>query len=102
MRKYFDNGAVWFGYVSDDIIRSACFIYRNYADIWEIAGVHTPQTERRKGYARIVVTSALTHILDRGLVPRYETDVRNTSSIKLAESLKMKQFLRIDHFLLTR
>ena len=49
----------------------------------------------------MVVNSALTYILERSLVPRYEADVRNINSIKLAESLKMKQFLRIDHFLLS-
>lgn len=101
IRKFFNNGAVWFGHIKDGIIRSICFIYRNYADIWEIAGVHTPETERMKGYARIVVTSALTYILERSLIPRYEADVRNINSIKLAENLKMKQFLRIDHFLLS-
>lgn len=100
IRKYFNNGAIWFGYIIDDIIRSICFVYRNYEDIWEIAGVHTPETERMKGYARIVVTSALAYILDRRLIPRYEADVRNVNSIKLTESLKMKQFLRVDHFLL--
>ena len=99
--KYFDNGAKWFGYIIDCKIRSLCFIYQNYENIWEIAGVHTPEAERMKGYARIVVTSALAYILDKNLIPRYEADINNINSIKLAESLKMKQFLRIDHFLLS-
>ncbi len=101
IRKYFNNGAVWFGFIKDNRIRSICFIYQNYDNIWEIAGVHTPETERKKGYARIVVTSALTYILERKLTPRYVTDIRNIYSIQLAESLQMKQFLRINHFLLS-
>ena len=101
IRKYFDNGAVWFGLTINDKIRSVCFIYQNYGAIWEIAGAHTLETERNKGYARIVVTSALTYILERNLVPRYEADVRNINSVKLAQSLKMIQFLRINHFLLS-
>lgn len=98
--KYFDNGAVWFGLEINNKIRSACFIYQNYDNIWEIAGVHTLETERNKGYARIVVTSALAHLLKRNLVPRYEAEILNTNSIKLAQSLKMKEFLLINHFLL--
>ena len=101
IRKYFNNNAKWFGYIMDCKIRSLCFIYQNYESIWEIAGVHTPEEERMKGYARIVVTSALAYILDRNLIPRYEADIKNKNSIRLAESLKMKQFLRIDHFLLS-
>lgn len=102
IKKYFNNGAVWFGNIYDGKIRSICFIYQNFLDIWEIPGVHTLELERMKGYARVVVTSALTYILDRNLKPRYEADVKNTNSIKLAESLNMEQFLRIDHFLLNR
>lgn len=101
LRKYFNNGAIWFGHIRNSIILSICFIYQNYGDVWEIAGVHTLETERMKGYARSVVTSALTYILDRGLIPRYEADIKNINSIKLAESLEMKRFIRIDHFLLS-
>ncbi|HEX3043222.1 MAG TPA: GNAT family N-acetyltransferase [Bacillota bacterium] len=101
IRKYFDRGAVWFSLAIDGTIRSGCFIYPNYGPIWEIAGVHTLEADRNKGYGRIVVTSALTYLLRRNLVPRYEVDVRNTNSIKLAQSLGMKEFLRLNHFLLS-
>lgn len=101
IKKYFDNGAVWFGVKIDNKLRSICFAYQNYDSIWEIAGVHTLESERHKGYARMVVISALTHLLKNNLIPRYEADVRNTNSVKLAQSLKMKEFLRINHFLLS-
>lgn len=101
IKKYFDSGSVWFGVKINDKIQSVCFIYQNYNNIWEIAGVHTLETERNKGYARIVVTSAIAYLLKNNLVPRYEADARNTNSIKLAQSLKMKEFLRINHFLLS-
>ena len=101
IKKYFDNGSVWFGVTMNDRIRSVCFVYQNYNKIWEIAGVHTLETERNKGYARIVVNSAIAYLLKCNLVPRYEADVRNTNSIKLAQSLNMKEFLRINHFLLS-
>lgn len=100
LKKHFNNRAIWFGHVINGAIKSVCFVYQNYEDIWEIAGVHTLETERRKGFAHIVVASALTHMFDAGLIPRYEVDIRNANSIRLAENLGMKQFLRIDHYLL--
>ncbi|HEX7713377.1 MAG TPA: GNAT family N-acetyltransferase [Bacillota bacterium] len=100
IRWHFNNGAVWFGLLKENRIRSICFVYQNYDDIWEIAGVHTLETERGKGYARIVVASALAYLFEKKLTPRYMAEIRNTKSIQLAESLQMKQFLRMDHFLL--
>ncbi len=100
LKKYFSNGSVWFGYIEAGVIKSICFVYQNYQNVWEVAGVHTAETERNKGYARVVVTSALNYLLKKGLIPRYEARVDNIKSRNLAETLKMKQFLRIDHFLL--
>ncbi|HEX9897203.1 MAG TPA: GNAT family N-acetyltransferase [Dehalococcoidales bacterium] len=100
IKKYFDNGAFWFGLTLKNEIKSACFIYQNYGDIWEIAGVHTIETDRNHGYARIVVNSALKYLLERNFVPRYETDAHNINSARLAQSLGMKPFLTIEHFLL--
>ncbi len=100
LRKYFGNESVWFGYICEGIIKSICFVYQNYEAIWEIAGVHTIESDRNKGYGRAVVTSAIEYLLHKGLTPRYGVNINNTASINLAESLGMKQFLRIDHFLL--
>jgi hypothetical protein len=100
LEKYFAHGARWFGYVEDDVIKSICFVYQDYGNYREIAGVRTLDTERRKGYARIVVYSALKYLLDNGLTPRYVTEIKNTNSNALAESLGMKRFLKIEHYLL--
>jgi len=101
VRKYFAAGALWFGLEISAELKSVCFIYQNYDDIWEIAGVHTLEPERNKGYGRIVVGSALKYMRGRGFVPRYVANSQETSSIKLAESLDMKPFLKIEHFLLS-
>jgi hypothetical protein len=100
LRGYFTHGARWFGYIEDGVIKSICFVYQDYGKYREIAGVRTVDSERRKGYAKIVVYSALNYLLENGLVPRYVTELKNTNSIRLAESLGMKRFLRIEHFLL--
>ena len=100
LKKYFENGSVWFGYIESGEIKSICFMYQNHENIWEIAGVHTVEAERKKGFGRIVVLSALRYLLAKGLIPRYEVDIKNIASINLAEGLGMKQFLKIDHFLL--
>lgn len=98
--KYFKNGARWFGFSEDNKIKSLCLIYQDYGVFREIGGVRTLETERRKGCARAVVYSALKYLLDNNYLPRYVTEVNNTGSIRLAESLGMKPFLKIEHFLL--
>ena len=75
IRKYFGSGALWFGLIKDDEIKSIC-------------------------YARIVINSALKYIFDRNCVPRYVTEYRNVNSVKLALGLGLKEFLRVNHFLL--
>ncbi|MGD1119698.1 MAG: GNAT family N-acetyltransferase [Dehalococcoidales bacterium] len=100
IKKYFAAGARWFGFKEDNKIKSICFIYGDYGNVREIAGVRTQETARRKGYARTVVYSALKYLLERNMVPRYATEAGNTNSIKLAQSLGMQLFLRIEHYLL--
>ena len=102
VRKYFAGGALWFGLTIDNAIKSVCFIYPNYGHIWEIAGVHTLEPERNQGYGRVVVGSALKYMIDRSFTPRYAADERETASAKLARSLNMKPFLKIEHFLLNQ
>ena len=97
---YFENGAQWFGLTNNVRLVSACFVFRNYGEIWEIAGVHTLKEERRHRYAGMVVSSALNYLLERGLTPRYEAEQDNRDSIHLARHLGMKEFLTIRHYLL--
>lgn len=80
---------------------AACFTYRNFEEIHEIGGVLTLPGERRKGYARVVVESAL-HVLRRhGCKPRYQVAETNQPSIKLAESLALTPFVTVEHWLNT-
>jgi hypothetical protein len=98
--KYFKKGAKWFGIIKDNEIKSACFIYEDYANVREIGGMRTLEHERRKGYARVVTYSALKYLLDNRLTPRICTEEKNVNSIRVVQSLDMNQFLRIEHFLL--
>jgi hypothetical protein len=100
LKKYFADDARWFGVSINNGIKSLCFTYRDYGNYREIGGVRTLESERRKGYAYIVVYSAIKYLLEKGLLPRYCTEEKNYNSIRLAENLGMKQFLRIEHFLL--
>ncbi len=100
LKEYFKNGARWFGVTESNELKSVCFVYADYGNYWEIGGVHTLESERGKGYARIVVYSVVKYLLDHNLLPRYCTEKKNVNSIRLAESLGMKQFLKIEHYLL--
>ena len=100
MDAYFDRGARWFGLKIDGYLASACFVLENYENVWEIAGVHTLESQRRRGCASIVVRSALGYLLQRSLTPRYEAEEKNVASIGLVQKLSMKEFLTVRHFLL--
>ncbi len=77
----------------------ACLVYRNYENIWEIAALYTPDEQRRRGYAKKVVQTALNTLLAKEYVPRYQMDEKNIASKKLAEKLGLKLFLETEHYL---
>ena len=97
LSQFFADGARSFTIFDHDQPVCMCFIYRNFDDIWEIAGVRTVEAARRQGHARRVVTAALSAILARGGRPRYVTERTNTASIRLAESLGLTAFLTVEH-----
>ncbi len=80
---------------------AACFTYCNFEDIHEVGGVLTLPGERQKGYAKLVVESALHALHQRGHTPRYQVDELNLPSIKLAESLGLIPFVTVEHWLNT-
>jgi hypothetical protein len=82
----------------EGIIASACFIFPNYGDIWEIAGVQTVASQRRKGYAKQVILKAAAYILSQNKIIRYQTEHENLVSQYLAESIGMHKFLELTHF----
>lgn len=78
---------------------AACFTYCNFEDIHEVGGVLTLPGERQKGYAKLVVESALHALHQRGRTPRYQVDELNLPSIRLAESLGLIPFVTVEHWL---
>jgi GNAT superfamily N-acetyltransferase len=82
----------------DGEIQSACFAFENYGPVWEIGGVVTALSHRRKGLGAQVVRAALAQLSDRGLAPRYQVEADNEASIALARSVGLAPFVTIVHF----
>ncbi len=80
---------------------AACFVYQNYQQIYEIAGVYTVPSARRRGYARQLVATALHALAERGHIPRYQVHEANHASIRLAEAIGLQQFVTIEHWITT-
>lgn len=95
--QYFADGALTFTVYVDDNPVCSCMAYRNFGEVWEIGGLHTVESARRKGYARRVVQKALVTLLNQGKIPRFQAEESNTASIRLAESLGLVQCLRFAH-----
>ncbi len=81
---------------------SACFVFQNYKQIWEIAGVSTQPDFRRQGLGSIIVSGALKYLSGSGLVPRYQVRWDNHASIRLAKSCGLIEFLQLDHYILRK
>jgi len=78
--------------------RSGCIAYENYGPVWEVGGVVTAPSHRRKGLGARVVRTALAKLASRKLAPRYQVEEDNTASIQLARSVGLKPFLTITHY----
>ena len=94
----FANGAFSFTIYQDKQPASTCYIFQNFDNVWEIAGVRTVDWAQRKGYARRVVGAALQMILNKGWIPRYQAEATNAASIHLAEALGLRICLRFEHY----
>lgn len=101
LENWFHNGGRWFGIRKNETLVSACFVYRNFDSVWEIAGVFTHPNHRRQRLAATVVTAALKYLLELQRRPRYQVPITNTASTELARSIGLQEFLRVDHFLVT-
>lgn len=98
IEQLFARGARNFTLYEGGLPASSCFIYQNYGVVWEIAGVHTRDSARGRGYARRVVIAALRYLLRQGLTPRYQVEAQNFASIRLAESLGLRRVLQFEHW----
>lgn len=98
IENYFAKGARSFSIYKDNLPISTCLIFYNGYNIWEVGAVHTIENFRGNGYAKKVVRAALNEILKAGNVPKYQVVHYNLPSIKLAESLGMELFLKLEHY----
>ena len=84
--------------VCDGETRSACITFENYGPVWEVGGVVTASSHRRKGLGARVVRTALAELAKRRLVPRYQVEEHNEASIRLARSVGLAAFLTVVHY----
>jgi ribosomal protein S18 acetylase RimI-like enzyme len=82
----------------DGDAQSACIAFENYGPVWEVGGVVTGPSHRRKGLGLRVVRTALAELAARGLAPRYQVEEDNAASIRLARSVGLGPFLTIVHY----
>ena len=99
LEKYFAAGAHWFGLREEGRLVSGCFVFRNFGVVWEVAGLFTRVSHRRRGLAAEVVRAAIVYLLARGRQPRYQVETENVASLELARRLGLEQFIRVEHFL---
>jgi RimJ/RimL family protein N-acetyltransferase len=102
LARHFAAGARWFAVEQDGSVAAACFVFQNFGRVWEIAGVHTEPSHRRRGLAARVVEAALQHLLSAGALPRYQTSAANEASLALARRIGLVEFLRIEHLKVAR
>lgn len=77
---------------------SACIAFESCGPVWEVGGVVTLSSQRRRGLGARVVATALAELARRGLAPRYQVEERNQPSIRLAQSVGLTPFLTIVHY----
>ena len=98
IKNYFQNGAKSFALYEDENPISTCIIFPCYNNIWEIGAVHTIQKARCKGYAKIVVSTAVNDVIKAGYKPIYQVVQTNIPSSRLADSIGLKVIMKLDHF----
>ena len=77
---------------------SACFAFENFGRVWEVGGVVTSPSHRKRGLGASVVRATLAELGSRGLAPRYQAEESNEASIRLAQSVGLAPFLTIVHY----
>ncbi|MBB4009355.1 GNAT family N-acetyltransferase [Allorhizobium taibaishanense] len=80
------------------VVLATCFAFEIDGALWEIGGVYTSPTARRRGYGRRVVDAAIRELSRCARIPRYQVAEDNVASIKLAQALGMSRFLTLTHY----
>jgi GNAT superfamily N-acetyltransferase len=101
LAQYAAAGTLGFAVYRDAAPIASCFAYRNYDTVHEIAGVYTLPSHRRHGHARQIVETALHTLARRQFIPRYQVHEGNHASIQLAESIGLRRFVTMEHWLTT-
>jgi GNAT superfamily N-acetyltransferase len=101
LARAFQKGARWFGIEAEGRLATVCFVFQNYKQFWELAGLYTHPAFRRRGLAKKTVFGALHYLAASGRVPRYQVKWNNHASLSLAKACGLLEFLRMDHYLLT-
>lgn len=96
--RFANSNARCFALCQDGQPACACFTYQNYANVYEISSVYTREEFRRRGLGRRVVQTALHELLIRGHIPRYQVHEQNAASIALAESVGLRPFSTLTHW----
>jgi RimJ/RimL family protein N-acetyltransferase len=100
IQGYFEQGARAYSILESGILVSTCLVFQNYSRIWEVGAVYTVEQYRGKGYAKKVVESAISRLMSRGLIPRYQVVDGNIESIRLAESIGLRKFVVLEHLMM--
>jgi GNAT superfamily N-acetyltransferase len=99
LERYFAAGARWFGWRAGERLVSGCFVFENFGAVWEVAGVFTEPPWRRQRLGSHVVRAAVDHLVEHGLLPRYQVETSNAASVELARRLGLREFIVVEHFL---
>jgi RimJ/RimL family protein N-acetyltransferase len=77
---------------------SVCLAFENFANVWEVGGVFTPETLRGRGLAARVVKACIAELQTRGLHARYQVEESNAASIAVAKRIGLEHVLTVTHW----
>ncbi|MFW5762533.1 MAG: GNAT family N-acetyltransferase [Cyclobacteriaceae bacterium] len=98
VEEHISRGARWFGVRHETELAAICIAFPIYSNIWEIGGVFTLPSYRRRGYAQTVVLEALRFLRGKDLRPRYQFKQGNVESQALAQSVGLEHVLTVSHY----
>ena len=99
IRDWLKAGAFFVSYWVGDVVACACICYPNCQEVWEVGALFTLDEYRRKGLARKVVAQGISELFKQNRKIRYSVREENIKSAQLAESLGLKKFQVLEHFI---
>lgn len=83
---------------ADGMVVACCFVQAIGGQIWEIGGLFTQPSYRRRGLASALVETALHVLAQRDVLARYQVHEQNLASRQLAEAIGLRQFVIVEHW----